>query len=90
MRLVRFCSLTCAGPPTPPNDYYEGEHMTTGAMHCAYCGRPAQSLVWVNGRGYHAECLRGPEARPQQRAELVDALRAYVDADRAKRAEARA
>jgi hypothetical protein len=32
----------------------------TGAMHCAHCGRPAMTLVWVGGMGYHAECTRGP------------------------------
>ena len=39
--------------------------MSSGAMHCAYCGRPAVSLVWINGRGYHSECLRGPNYSPQ-------------------------
>ena len=38
--------------------------MTTGAMHCTYCGRPAESVVWVNGYGYHQECLRGPVYEP--------------------------
>ena len=33
---------------------------TTGAMHCSYCGRPAATLVWIGGMGYHAECTRGP------------------------------
>ena len=39
--------------------------MTTGAMLCAFCGRPAETIVWVNGRGYHQECLHGPKySRP--------------------------
>ena len=38
--------------------------MTTGAMHCTYCGRPAEALVWVNGFGYHQECTRGPGFQP--------------------------
>lgn len=29
-------------------------------MLCAHCGRPAASLVWINGMGYHAECTHGP------------------------------
>lgn len=29
-------------------------------MLCAYCGRPAATLVWVGGAGYHEECTRGP------------------------------
>lgn len=32
----------------------------TGAMHCAHCGRPAATLVWIGGMGYHLECTRGP------------------------------
>lgn len=32
----------------------------TGAMYCAYCGRPAASLVWIGGMGYHLECTHGP------------------------------
>lgn len=39
--------------------------MSTGAMHCTYCGRPAVSLVWINGFGYHQECLRGPGYQEQ-------------------------
>ena len=31
-----------------------------GTMHCAHCGRPAFSLVWIGDRGYHVECLHGP------------------------------
>ena len=33
---------------------------TTGAMLCAYCGRPAATLIWIGGAGYHEECTRGP------------------------------
>jgi hypothetical protein len=32
----------------------------TGAMYCAHCGRPAATLVWIGGLGYHDECTRGP------------------------------
>ena len=32
----------------------------SGAMCCAHCGRPAATLVWLGGLGYHAECTRGP------------------------------
>lgn len=31
-----------------------------GAMHCAHCGRPAATLVWIGGMGYHLECTHGP------------------------------
>ena len=37
----------------------------TGAMHCAYCGRPAEQLVWIGGHGYHPECTRGSGWQPQ-------------------------
>lgn len=30
-------------------------------MHCAHCGRPASTLVWLNGMGYHPECTHGPD-----------------------------
>ena len=32
----------------------------TGAMRCAHSGRPAMTLVWIGGLGYHLECTRGP------------------------------
>ena len=35
-------------------------HSSTGAMYCAHCGRPASTLVWINGVGYHPECTHGP------------------------------
>jgi hypothetical protein len=34
-------------------------------MYCTHCGRPAAALVWINGMGYHEECLRGPGWTPQ-------------------------
>ena len=32
----------------------------TGAMRCMYCGKPAFSMVWIGGQGYHEECTRAP------------------------------
>jgi hypothetical protein len=30
------------------------------AMHCAHCGRPCASAVWIGSLPYHQECMRGP------------------------------
>ena len=37
----------------------------TGGMLCGYCGRPAFSLVYIGGVGYHLECTRSPAYQEQ-------------------------
>ena len=30
------------------------------SLHCAHCGRPALTFVWVGNLAYHPECTHGP------------------------------
>lgn len=41
----------------------------TGAVMCAYCGRPSGAvMLWIGGRPYHKRCTEPPE--PQDIARL--------------------
>lgn len=54
---------------------------STSNMHCAHCGRPVITALWVGDLPYHPECTRGPGYQPRTFVEGCQAYTNLTEAD---------